>query len=63
MSGRGAAEYRERGMVDDAYVAFHADALRLIFENPGAREYRKVSRQFRRLPARVGAWLDENVAA
>ena len=32
-------EYRERGMVDDEYVAFHSDTVRLIFSNPGVREW------------------------
>ena len=56
-------EYRERGMVDDAYVAFHSDSMRTIFENPGVSEYRKMSRMFQRAPTRVRVWLDENLAA
>lgn len=31
-------EYRQRGMVDDAYVEFHSDAIRIMFEYSGVRE-------------------------
>jgi hypothetical protein len=57
-------EYRERNMVDDAYVAFHSDAMRSIFQNAGVREYSEMSSMFQRAPARVRVWLrDENLAA
>ena len=55
-------EYHERGMVDDAYVAFHSDAVRTIFQNPGVREYSEMSSSFQGLPARVRVWLDANIA-
>ena len=53
-------EYRQRGMVDDEYVVFHADAIRIIFTNPGVREWWK-SRRPEGLTARVDSWLKENV--
>ena len=52
-------EYRQRGMVDDEYVVFHADAIRIIFTNPGVREWWK-SRRPEGLTARVDSWLKEN---
>ena len=57
-------EYQERGMVNDAYVVFQSDAIRLIFGNPGVREWWK-SRQRRSegLTKRVRLWIDENAAA
>ena len=54
-------EYRERGMVDDVYVVFHSDAIRIMFEYPGVHEWCETSRQFRGLPARIKEWLAENV--
>jgi hypothetical protein len=52
-------EYRQRGMVDDEYVAFHSDAIRIIFANPGVREWWK-SRRPEGLTTRVQMWLKEN---
>ncbi len=54
-------EYRERGMVDDAYVEWQADTMRLIFSNPGVREWWKSGEKT--LTRRVRVWLDENAAA
>jgi len=54
-------EYRQRGMVDDEYVAFHSEAIRIIFENPGVREWWESHRE-NRFTARVRVWLNENVA-
>jgi hypothetical protein len=56
-------EYRERGMVDDGYVEFHAATIRLLYANPGVREWAATSRQFQTMPERTKAWLKENVAA
>ena len=54
-------EYRERGMVDDAYVEWQADTMRLMFSHPGVREFRKSGKGT--LTRRVQAWLEENTAA
>ena len=54
-------EYRERSMVDDAYVEWQADTVRLIFSNPGVREWWKSG--VITLTSRVRMWLDENAAA
>ena len=51
-------EYRQRGMVDDEYVVFHADAIRIIFTNPGVREWWNSRSDFG--TARVNSWLKEN---
>ena len=56
-------EYRERGMVNDSYVAFHADTIRVLFENPGVREWSNRSIEYRSSPDRVRRWLDENISA
>ncbi len=51
-------EYRQRGMVDDEYVVFHADAIRIIFTNPGVREWWNSRSDLG--TARVKSWLKEN---
>ena len=53
-------EYRERGMVDDAYVEWQADTMRLIFWNPGVREWWKLGEKT--LSSRVRVWVGENVS-
>ncbi len=53
-------EYRERGMVDDAYVEWQTDTMRLIFSNPGVREWWKSGKIA--LTSRVRVWLEENAA-
>ncbi len=53
-------EYSERGMVDDAYVEWQADTMRLIFSNPGVREWWKSGEKT--LTRRVRVWVDENAA-
>ncbi len=53
-------EYRERGMVDDAYVEWQADTMRLIFSKPGVREWWKSGKKT--LTRRVRVWVDENAA-
>ncbi len=53
-------EYRERGMVDDSYVEWQADTMRLIFLNPGVREWWKSGALT--LTGRVRVWVDENAA-
>ena len=55
-------EYRERGMVSDAYVATHADTIQRIFGNPGVREWWSsgVNTGF---TARVKEWIETNAAA
>ncbi len=54
-------EYRERGMVDDAYVEWQVEAMRRIFENPGVREFWK-SRGQGSVTARVQEWVEKNLA-
>ncbi len=54
-------EYRERGMVDDAYVEWQADTMRVIFSNAGVREWWKSGEKT--LTRRVRVWVDENAAA
>ncbi len=53
-------EYRERGMVDDEYVEWQTDTMRLIFSNPGVRERWKSGEKT--LTRRVRVWVDENAA-
>jgi hypothetical protein len=50
-------------MVDDGYVEFHAATIRLLYANPGVREWAATSRQFQTMPERTKAWLKANVAA
>jgi hypothetical protein len=54
-------EYRERGMVDDAYVAAHAETLRRIFANRGVREWWDSKPEG--FTDRVRGWLDDSSAA
>ncbi len=54
-------EYRERGMVDDEYVEWQTDTMRLIFSNPGVREFWESGPLT--LTRRVQVWLEENTAA
>ena len=54
-------EYRERGMVDDAYVEWQVDAMRRIFKNPGVREFWKAERVD--TTQRVKEWVDKYLAA
>ena len=56
-------EYRERGMVNDEYVAFHSDTIRLIFSNAGVREWWELGQKTATMTRRVRVWVDENVAA
>ncbi len=53
-------EYRERGMVDDAYVEWQVDAMRRIFKNPGVREFWKAERVD--TTQRVKEWVDKYIA-
>ena len=52
-------EYRERRMVDEAYVATHAITIRRIFENPGVREWWS-SGANTGFTARVKEWIDRH---
>ena len=52
-------EYRERGMVDEAYVETHSITIRRIFENPGVKEWWSsgVNTGF---TARVKEWIERH---
>jgi hypothetical protein len=56
-------EYRERGMVDDAYVEFQAATIRLLISNPGVREWVATSAQFQTMPPRCKSWVENEFAS
>lgn len=56
-------EYRERDMVDDAYVEFQAATIRLLLSNPGVREWVATSAQFPTMPQRSKSWAENEYAS
>ena len=55
-------EYRERKMVDDAYVDWQIEAIRVIFGNPGVREF-WTSQKRVNTTKRVREWIEKDIAA
>jgi hypothetical protein len=55
-------EYRERKMVDDTYIEWQLDAIKVILANPGVREFWQSQRRVN-TTQRVRDWVDKYLAA